>query len=630
MSGSCAVSGHIRVLPPELCNQIAAGEVVERPASVVKELVENSLDAGARQVDVTLENGGQSLIRVSDDGRGIAPDEMELAVTRHATSKLAELADLSRIASYGFRGEALASIASVSRLHLVSVFRPSEQTSADAEGFGIDVDFGTLRRSGPVPHSRGTLVEVRDLFANIPARLKFLKSPATELKRAQDLFIRLALARTGTRFRFLAGSRETLRLEAGQNLAQRLAVIWPPLVVESLRPFDLDAGGLRIHGLASHPGSSQPRADRMLFFVNGRAVNDRLLLKAVRQAYQGRLTTRDYPQIVLFLDVPPDEVDVNVHPAKNEVRFRDEQAVFAAVLRAVNVAVDSPAHESGFRDVEEDRAGPVPQTGSFLAQERERGEDPKVFVHRPQGFWGEADRARVMPRREPVSEQTEMRLAEAPPPPEMFFNPSFSLSQTPPPPDTQPLADPLQNVRPAPTGFEYLGQIAGAYLALCKDRDSLILLDQHAVHERILFEQLRRGGLRGMARPTLVPLELPLHPAEEERLLEIREKLTDLGFTVETRAGHCIVSTLPPAMDRGDATAFLREALCGRRDDLDGLWISHACATAIRAGQALNRGDALALVSQWLACEEPDYCPHGRPCAITLDRHDLEKLFKRG
>jgi DNA mismatch repair protein MutL len=459
------------------------------------------------------------------------------------------------------------------------------------------------------------------LFSNIPARLKFLKSPGTEGKRAQEFFFRLALARPDVHFVLNAGTREILRFAPGQNLERRLALLWPPAVMDSLRPFAGSGGEINVRGLASDPRSSQPRADRMLFYVNGRAVNDRLLMRAVRQAYQGRLTSRDYPQIVLFLEIPADEVDVNVHPAKSEVRFRDEQAVFAAVTRAVGqVAAGEEEARHAFP-----QGGPAAADGPYGADGADAARDPaKSFLPppaprhapRPPDFWGEADRARIMSPREPALPS--------------FAPVAASGLEEPPPPDLAASSPvPPGNGDPVLRQFRYLGQIAGAFLVLAKGEDILLLLDQHAVHERILYERFRDGGSRGTSRALLVPLEIRLHPSEEERLLELGAVLGGLGFELDSRNGLCRVNAIPPVMDRAEASRFLREALAGRQDDLEDLWISHACATALRAGQNLDAAAAMVLVRQWLATEEPDYCPHGRPCAVTLTRADLEKMFKR-
>lgn len=689
----------IRLLPPELSNQIAAGEVVERPASVVKELVENSLDAGATSVLVELENGGQTLIRVTDNGRGIGADQLELAVTRHATSKIAEIDDLQNIHSYGFRGEALPSIASVSRFRMISA--PQEGEDGTGEAACLEVTYGVMKAVSPAALNRGTMVEVSELFSNIPARLKFLKSPATEQKKIQEIFTRLALARTDVSFVLKTGSRELLRFDAGQTLARRMAMLWPPAIVDALRPFDVSVSGMRLHGLTSDPRSSQPRADRMLFYVNGRAVNDRLLMRAVRQAYQGRLTSRDYPQTLLFLELPPQEVDVNVHPAKNEVRFRDEQAVFSAVLRAVGSAlagVPLPSGRFGAGSQEEYGAEreETPRRDSPVRREEER-------PVRPLGFWGEADAVRVMPKQKreplrPAEEDASFRgtglwesgasrkdfFAGLPPSrfpseeaapkpvartiaPSLPEDDSTDLLQkeeesapaslrsddavaAAPRTDTDASAAAVKPARQTPLlplpdmpehrgsaapelsplrGFRYLGQVARTYLVLSQNDETLLLLDQHAMHERIFYEKFRANGSRGVSQPLLVPLELSLHPAEAERLMDIRDTLTRLGFETVLRGSRCLVESMPPEMDRSEATAFLGEAVSGRVDDLEDRWIHHACATAIRAGQHLTPEDALQLVRQWLRTEEPDFCPHGRPCAVTLEKADMEKLFKR-
>lgn len=723
MSG---VSRHIRLLPPELRNQIAAGEVVERPASVVKELVENSLDAGATRVDVFLENGGQSCIRVQDDGAGIAPGELELAVTRHATSKIASMDDLEHIASYGFRGEALPSIASVARFSMESAV-----TGADGgtEASRIVVEFGRLLAVEPSALHRGTIVEVRDLFTNIPARLKFLKTPATELKRAQDWLVRLALARCDVGFTLRAGEREALRFLPGQSLRDRLALLWPRLVVEALRPFDTERHGIRARGLAALPSVSQQRGDRILLYVNGRSVSDKRLLAAVREAYKGRITSRDYPQVVLFVDMPPDMVDVNVHPAKSEVRFRDESSVFSAVLHAVQGALVSDVESVLDAAREADDARPV------AAQSRLWDDLPP----RPQGFWGSADAAPLMRHAEDETREDEGQwqvrrpdaddgtapgsvtetgdVADAPPVPsssgsaaafasgrtapvglreavapsafsaasfaedgdgagrlsadrQEFFESARQTARTAMPPEhVATMAgqdDAGHAAKQAHTpetdgpevlpgagdaacgpdtavtdesaagrhelvvgGLTYLGQVAETYLVLRDASGALMLLDQHAAHERVLYERLRKGAFAGTAQCLALPLELALQPVEEERFLEVRDNLERMGFDVSCSGGRLLARGIPPSLSRSEAGEFLREVLAGRKDDIRAMFISLSCKGAIKAGQRLADDEAAALLRQWLHTPEREYCPHGRPSILRWDAVALEKLFKR-
>jgi len=671
---------HIRLLPPELRNQIAAGEVVERPASVLKELVENSLDADATQIDVCLENGGQSLISVQDDGCGIAADDLELAVTRHATSKISSLADLEHISSYGFRGEALPSIASVSRFSITSAVTDADgQTQAHR----VEVEHGLLSVSAPAALHKGTRVEVRDLFSNIPARLKFLKTPSTEFKRAQDWLARLALARPAVGLSLSAGEREALRFLPGQSLVERLAVLWPKLIVEALRPFEATRHGIRVRGLAALPNVSQPRGDRMLFYVNGRSVTDKRLLAAVREAYKGRMTSRDYPQVALFVEMDPAEVDVNVHPAKSEVRFRDESALFSAVLHAVQGAL-----VTSYDVVENIWPG---------AEDASSAAAPNA-APRPQGFWGRLDNPPLIAQQERESEPDHDLPWQANLPSDAASDNALAHGAA---ADWRaetenhqpvPLVQPMQQVRqdealfvsgpdksvldegaglaedasgyaqamhadtasfpsgsaavaddagaavfahgpdrqPLSVGqFAYLGQVAMTYLVLRDASGALLLLDQHAAHERVLYARLRRGGFAGSGQLLALPLDLPLHPAETERFFELRPRLESLGFGLEASGGNLRVNAMPPVLSRAEAKDFLREALAGRKDDLADMFISMSCKGAIKAGQRLADDEAAGLLQQWLETPDREYCPHGRPCVLRWDAAELEKLFKR-
>ncbi len=658
----------ISLLSAELRNQIAAGEVVERPASVVKELVENALDAGATQVDITLENGGQGRIRIQDNGHGIASDELELAVTRHATSKIQDLNDLAAIYSYGFRGEALPSIASVSRFSITSIVASEAETAG--LGQRIDVEYGHVRHSAPAPLKQGTIVDVCDLFSNIPARLKFLKTPSTEAKKAQEWLTRLGLAKPEVGFTLNLGEREALRLPSGQSLAERLATLWPPLIVEAMRSFDVSHKGHRAFGMASLPHVSQPRADRMLFYVNGRAVVDKTLSSAVREAYKGRLTTKDYPQVVLFLEIDAEEVDVNVHPAKTEVRFRESSSVFSCVRRAVLSVLE--------------KEGLV-----TLPQE-------EIVEVRPQGFWGRIDATGVMEGQKLSAPAYATAYAEEPSMQSRGMSPSTTYTQADAPLTATPTfsstqhghagqqgmqgegsglreeavpygfdaesntqrevygqsfvhassanADPFPSVpeqvytasasvaSPAqhlqtPQGFEYLGQIANTYLVLRDAAGHMHLLDQHAVHERILYARMQNAEID--RQYLALPVEISVHASERERAQAMRETFEKLGFSLEFSEESLFMKAYPIILDNSTAQAFVRDALAGRKDDLSALLISFSCKGAIKAGQALTHDEAVGLIQQWLQTPERNFCPHGRPAALHFSAHDLEKMFKR-
>ncbi|TVM36107.1 DNA mismatch repair endonuclease MutL [Oceanidesulfovibrio marinus] len=623
----------IRELPPALRNQIAAGEVVERPASVLKELVENSLDARASRISVTLDRGGQGLVEVQDDGHGMGAEELELAVMRHATSKVATFEELLAVGSYGFRGEALASIASVSTFTIAS--------SPDGEsGHALEVVHGRLESSKPVAMQRGTRITVHELFTNVPARLKFLKTPATENRRCTEIFTRLALTRPEVDFRLESGGREVLRFLAGQTLRERLAVVWPPAVTEGLIQVHESAHGRRVYGLIGHPGSAQGRPDRILFAVNGRPVQDKLLLRAVRDAYSGRLLSREHPQVALFLELDPHEVDVNVHPAKAEVRFRDERAVFSLVRRAIVHGLEgslpgaalgdrplhTPAADSSSQDVaatssapdipQEQRREPhaqPPERRSAALNEFSASYAGSLTTPEPPPFTRSAP-----PLTPPRSSQPERSQAPLP------FAPA-EVSST-----EAPAVRDASHVGPgaAGRGFEYLGQVAATYLLLRLDHGGLAVLDQHAAHERVLFDKLRNAKDAG-SRPLAVPMELPLHPSEAQRFMELAVELERLGFSLVSEGAKLSIHAVPGGLSPAKAREFLQSCLAERVDDLSAVWAMLSCRMALKAGEPLAPDEAMALLEAWAGCEDRDYCPHGRPVLISWSPDDLAKLFKR-
>ncbi|MBD5607606.1 MAG: DNA mismatch repair protein MutL, partial [Desulfovibrio sp.] len=443
----------------------------------------------------------------------------------------------------------------------------------------------------------GTLIEVRDLFANMPARLKFLKSPASEFRRAQAWLARLALARLDVGFSLFAGDRRASRFIRGETLAGRLKQIWPGELVEEMTPIEASMHDIRVTGLAAPPHLHQPRSDRILFYVNGRAINDKRLLGAAREAYKGRLIGRDYPQLILFIEINPAEVDVNAHPAKTEVRFRNEAPIFSAIFGALGQAFEQ---KSVF-------ARPVA----------------------PDGFWGAIDRPPIVKRPEKpedagIWETREPEYAPDPPPSlvaEEFASYGRPLQQIfdSPPPEPEP--------RPAPRNLEYLGQIAETYLVLRDEDGALLMLDQDAVHERIIFNKLKRGSMSGESQKMMVPLETTV--SDPPRFEKTRALLENFGFNFRIKGGKLIADAIPSMLSSGDAREFLQEILLGLKDDPDSIFASMACKAAIKAGQKLCLDEATGLIRQWAETSMAEFCPHGRPCALRWDARSLEKLFKR-
>ncbi|QGY40001.1 DNA mismatch repair endonuclease MutL [Pseudodesulfovibrio cashew] len=618
----------IRVLPAGLKNQIAAGEVVERPSSVVKELVENALDAGATRVDVIVEQGGRSLIVVQDNGAGIGADQLNLAVTRHATSKIASFDDLSAIGSFGFRGEALPSIASVSRFTMTSKLR-----GADEAAF-IAVRGGEVQEEGPAALASGTRVEVRDLFANTPARLKFLKTEATENKRCQDTLMRISLAHTETGFSLTVGGREAFRLPPGQALADRLATFWPPAVCEGLSPFDFEREGYRAHGVAGSPSTAQGRGDRILLYVNGRPVQDKMMLSAVRQAYRGMLLSREYPQLVLFLELPTREVDVNVHPAKLEVRFLEESRVFSSIRGGVLQALSGSSDDTSSFTATGSFAGTNEMTGEPAAPSFGGASAPASAstgsarrAHTPSGG-GEAPKfASYREYRAGYNPPRDIPLPV--PPPSVTGGEGLVEPPSGPAATSFPLAEAGRSAPLAGTDFTYLGQVADTYLVL-KQGESLVLIDQHAAHERVLLAAMRQARTKGDSQPLALPVEISLHPSEAEVLQNLWEGLRSMGFLLEMDGpARVLMRGIPPTLDSGKAREYLADALAEKAGTLDDLWTMMACKTAIKAGQPLAADEALSLLETWLVTPEREFCPHGRPIVVTWCPADLEKLFKR-
>jgi DNA mismatch repair protein MutL len=574
----------IRVLPPEIASQIAAGEVVERPASAVKELVENSLDAHARNILIETEDGGRRKISVADDGDGIEPSEIGLALERHATSKLAAIGDLDSLRTLGFRGEALASIAAVARLTLVSRAR------AQPHGMRLTAENGRVETPAPIGAPQGTVVTVEDLFFNVPARRKFLKTQASERRQMDSLVARFALAYPGVRFRLSQEGRETLSSNGNGNRREVLAAVFGLDAAE--RMIDLAAasldGPIQITGYASPVDLSRSNRKDILLFVNGRSIADPALTAAVVQAYHTLLMVGRYPFGAIFIDMPPEEVDVNVHPAKAEVRFRDPSAVFSALQRAVRQALKAGATVPGGRAWEAaGRAEPNP--------DRTFAPDPGWMLnHQPDSG------------------------ADAP---------AIAMAGT----------APLEGAGRIPL-LRAVGQIGAAYL-VAEGPDGLYLIDQHAAHERVLFEAMRREqpGMH-ISQRLLSPEAVELSTAQAATLEGQLELLARIGFDVEPFGGSVFrvraVPQLLGALKPEDALLAVVEDFEEDETPLaaeaEARLIARVCKrAAVKAGQALGPEEQAALIRALEQCSSPRTCPHGRPTMIHLPMDLLARRFGR-
>ncbi len=641
----------IKLLPTELANQIAAGEVVERPSSVLKELVENSLDANATSISAIIEDGGQARIQVSDNGRGINKSQLSLAVTRHATSKVASISDLSSIHSFGFRGEALPSIASVSR------FRISSKEENCNEAFSLKINFGEQESLEPSSLHIGTQVEVCDLFNNIPARLKFLKTPSTELKRAQEIFTRIGLIHLDKSFEFFAGTREVISFLQKDTLFERICKIWPPSITNTLIEVDEKVYDMHISGLISDPRSLYSKADKILLYVNNRPVSDKMLVRAVRQAYKNCLTTKDYPQVIINIDINPEEVDVNVHPAKSEVRFRDEQTVFKAIYSALiknlekktffNQDFHKPINTNNSADL-------IRYDGKTIVSDFEEyqkyAEKDQSYVRKNThgktsqgieikgdniGFWGRADDYALNLDKQGVydrflSDKEKSALDIDTPLSSVEVNVSQNLFTT-----NEACFEelPLGVDNTCKNNFqepEFLCQISSSYLLFQLPSNEVFVLDQHAVHERILYEKISQNKALTVQN-LLLPILLPLHQSEVSAFLEIEKDLLRYGFecTINEAKDALECTTVPYMFAQKGAEIFLQKALKNESLAIDKLFMDCACDFAIKANSKMSPQEAKSLYNEWVACNEPDFCPHGRPVYQIVNRDFLDKVFKR-
>ncbi len=632
----------IKLLSPRLANQIAAGEVVERPASVVKELVENALDAGATRVDVEVEQGGAKLIRVRDDGSGIEQADLPLALSRHATSKIVSLEDLEAVASLGFRGEALASISSVSRLALTSRTAAMEAASrVEVEGRDMDA------RVSPAAHPVGTTVEVRDLFFNTPARRKFLRTEKTEFNHVEECVRRQALSRFDTGFTLRHNQKvvQSLRpAETDLDRERRIGSLCGQTFIDNAVVIDAEATGLRLWGWVALPTFSRSQADLQYFFVNGRVIRDRLVAHAVRQAYRDVLYNNRHPAFVLYLEVDPASVDVNVHPTKHEVRFRDGRLVHDFIFRTLHRAlaeVKPDDHLRGAVAQSLEREVAVASAGASegpraWSQPGAPGQNPTAGLFgqtSSQGAGGQGGYGGAMPprdwqARDQVALYQSLRGESRPQEPAGFDY----AAGAPTPPQSEGDEPPL--------GYA-IAQLHGIYI-LSQTRQGLIVVDMHAAHERITYERMKRAMAAQdlKTQPLLVPVSLAVSQKEAGLAETHAEDLQRVGLGVERIGPETLAVRQVPALLRGANTEQLvRDVLAdlsehGQSDRVqavtDELLGSMACHGSVRANRLLTIPEMNALLRDMEATERSGQCNHGRPTWTLVTLAELDKLFLRG
>ena len=610
---NATVKPRIQLLSQRLSNQIAAGEVVERPASVVKELLENSLDAGANRIDIELEQGGVKLVRVRDNGSGVEKDDLPLSLSRHATSKISTLEDLEAIISLGFRGEALASISSVSRLNLISRTRQADSAwQVEAEGREMA---STVK---PAAHPEGTTVEVRDLFFNTPARRKFLRTENTEYQRIDDMVKRLALSHFDTAFTLQHNQRAIHRFEKAvseQEMQRRVAQVCGPAFVENSLLISFESNGLKLWGWLSLPTFSRSQADLQYFYVNGRSIRDKVVTHAIKQAYRDVLFHGRHPAFVLYLELEPSQVDVNVHPTKHEVRFRDSRMVhdflFSTLHRAI--AEIRPEDRTAVSDNPAQK-----QADPMSGQERMPLYSPGNLSY-PTGTRQYGDRGQ-----QPDGNQIRNQMAAW-----ESFRADPATSTLPETPDDIP-----------PLGYA-LAQLHGIYI-LAQNAHGLVLVDMHAAHERITYEHMKtaadESGIR--VQPLLVPVSIAVSEQEADCAEEHADKLLQLGLHVNRMGPETLsIRQVPVVLAKADAEQLLRDVLSDLREHgtsdrieaaRDELLSTMACHGSVRANRQLTVPEMNSLLRDMENTERSGQCNHGRPTWVQLSIGELDKLFLRG
>lgn len=571
--------GPIRILTENVASKIAAGEVVERPASVIRELMDNSIDAASDRVFVKIRNGGKALIRVSDNGAGMNRDDLLLCVERHATSKIRDADDLLSVETLGFRGEAIPSISSVSKMEITS--RPMDQLV----GYRLTLAGGRMRSIDETGSPAGTVIAVRNLFYNLPARKKFLRTVRTETDQITEIFSRISLPFTGIHFRLEDENKTLLNLPSSDNPLNRLSVLLGRKPASTMSQASHDLQGMRLNAFLGHPDQSRSRGDRILVYVNNRNVRDRLITKAVMEGYGQRLMKGRYPQVVLFIEIDPGLIDVNVHPTKQEIRFRNASSLYQNLVSLIG--------RSFVRQVQF-------STETALAPEREPYRAPSAGPRLAEPFGGYA-----------VAEQENL-----------------------PDDSSRPIQTELLG-----KSLQIIGQLMNTYI-LCETGGGFLMVDQHAAHERIVYERLRKAFLtsRIESQAFLIPRQLELSMKDCSILLNRLDQMRELGFEIEHFGGSTfLIRSVPSLLTDLQWERFLGDFIPILEEEgdlthgpaLERLLTTMACHGAIRAGKRLTQQEMTSLLKQLESADVPTNCPHGRPISKTFSTLEIEKMFKR-